>query len=162
MKQPFTAEQARAVISYDADTGLFTRINSPKQVVTAGWRDYKGYLKVEVLGKRVFCHRLAWLLTHGHWPDGEVDHVNGSKDDNRMQNLRVCTHQQNNHNQRARITNSSGVKNVSWHRKAGKWHVQVCLNYQIHHGGLFADISDAARAAVELRNKLHGDFANHG
>jgi hypothetical protein len=98
----------------------------------------------------------------GDWPAQQIDHINCVHDDNRWKNLRLCTRSQNNHNQPRRKTNKSGVKGVCWMKKAGKWHGQVCLNYKVHHVGLFDDLEAAANAVRAKRDELHGRFANHG
>lgn len=108
------------------------------------------------------AHRVAWLYMTGEWPPGEIDHINGDKQDNRFSNLRICTHQQNNHNQAIRRNNTSGVKGVYWSKQQGKWRGQVCLNYKMHHTKAFQDISSAEKAVRDLRELLHGDFAHHG
>lgn len=152
-------EMILAKVHYSPETGVFTRIKDGKQI---GLPDRKGYLIATVCGKNFRLHRLAFFYMNGSQVNGEVDHINGISDDNRWSNLRECTHPQNNHNQGMRRTNTSGHKGIHWNKKAGKWHVQVCLNYKIHHGGLYADIDAAVAAARSLREHLHGEFANHG
>lgn len=158
MKLPPHAQMLEA-ISYDPETGLFTK---------PGWRplkgnaDARGYMCVSVRNQNYRAHRLAWYCMTGSWPRGELDHINGVKDDNRWANLRMCTHQQNNHNQGIRRNNSSGIKGVYWSKRQRKWRGQVCLNYQIHHTKGFEDIGDAAAAVRALREELHGEFANQG
>ncbi|ENA37460.1 hypothetical protein HMPREF1487_04378 [Pseudomonas sp. HPB0071] len=164
MKVEITYEQARELVDYLPETGeFFRKRNAHKgKELSKGWPGKDGYLRYTLRGKHYRAHRLAWLLSVGKWPDGEIDHINGDKQDNRITNLRVCTHQQNNHNQGLRKTNSSGHKNVHWFKAVQKWHVQVCKNRKIHNGGLYANLDDAVLAARQLRIKLHGEFANHG
>jgi hypothetical protein len=144
---------------YDQETGVFTRASDG---YVMGKPDRKGYLSTWIPPHNYRVHRLAWFYMTGEWPTAEIDHINGKTDDNAWQNLRECTHQQNNHNQGKRAHNTSGFKNVSWNKRQGKWHVQVCLNYRVHHGGFYVDVHEADLAARELRQRLHGDFANHG
>lgn len=148
-----------AKVHYDPETGHFTRLSDQRRM---GRPDRKGYLTATVSPFSVRLHRLAWLYMTGSWPTKEIDHINGVPGDNRWVNLRECTHPQNNHNQSLRRNNTSGVKGVSWNRKARRWHVQVCLNYKVHHGGLYSTIEEAESAARALRTQLHGEFANHG
>ena len=164
MKEHFTREEASQFIEYHPESGMFRRKKFAQRGKTdfRGRVDHKGYLRTQVAGKPVLCHRLAWLMHYGSWPQGEIDHINGDRQDNRISNLRVCTHQQNNHNQPLRKTNTSGVKGVHFNRKANKWHAQICLNYKIHHVGLFKDLSEAESAIKQRREELHGEFANHG
>jgi len=153
-----THEELLRLAHYDPETGIFTRLADG---YVMGKPDRKGYLLAWLKNWRFRCHRLAWLYMTGKWTAHEIDHINGVTDDNRWANLRECSHPQNNHNQGMRRTNKSGVKGV-YRNKRGKWHVQVCLNYKIHHGGLFDDLADAEKAARKLREELHGEFANHG
>ena len=147
------------VVSYDPSSGVFTRCLDDKPI---GRPDRKGYLLFSVCNQNYRAHRLAWLYMTGSWPSAEIDHINGDPGDNRWANLRQCNHQQNNHNQPMRRNNTSGVKGVSWNSRARKWHVQVCLNYKIHNGGLYETLTEADAAARALRLRLHGEFANHG
>lgn len=146
-------------VHYDPETGYFTRVSDGRRM---GRPDRKGYLIGSVGPYNYRLHRLAWLCMTGSWPEQEIDHINGVCNDNRWANLRECSHPQNNHNQGMRRSNTSGVKGVHWNRKARKWHIQVCLNYKIHHGGLFEDLAEAEKAVRRLREELHGEFANHG
>ncbi len=164
MKQHFSLERARESVEYIPESGMFRRKRNvvAGNSLTQGAQDHKGYLRISVAGKTVLAHRLAWLLFYGEWPRSEIDHANGDKQDNRICNLRLCTHQQNNHNQQIRKTNRSGVKGVYWHAQQRKWRGQVCINYKIHTTQGFEEIADAEAAVIELRRRLHGDFANHG
>ena len=117
------------------------------------------YARVRVNQKAYGVHVVIFALHHGYIPE-TVDHVNGNPLDNRIENLRAATQQQNLWNQRRNST--TGIKNVSWHKFSGKWQVRIralgkriCL-------GLFDDIELAELVAIEARNKYHGEFANHG
>jgi len=50
---------------------------------------------IGLLGKRYYAHRLAWLYVYGVWPDGDTDHINRNKHDNRIANLRSCSRSEN-------------------------------------------------------------------
>lgn len=147
-----------SAIKYDPQTGLFTR---PGGTPTAGNPDRKGYMMISVCGQNYRAHRLAWYYMTGEWPDQQIDHINCVHGDNRWENLRLCTRSQNNHNQPTRKNNRSGVKGVHFKKQAGKWHGQVCLNYRIHHVGLFDSLEEAAVAVRAKREELHGKFARH-
>lgn len=153
-----THPELLALAHYNPETGVFTRLADGS---VTGSPDSKGYLLASLKNWKFRAHRLAWFYMTGRWPAGEIDHINGVTGDNRWVNLRECSHQQNNHNQPRRRNNKSGVKGVSLTR-SGRWHVQVCLNYKIHSGGIHDRLEDAAAAARELRSRLHGEFANHG
>lgn len=87
-----TQTELQALLSYDAETGLFRRkvrsSNRIKEGEIAGSLDAKGYVCIRVSGKTYKAHRLAWLYVYGQMPTGEIDHINHSKADNRIENLR--------------------------------------------------------------------------
>ena len=91
-----------------------------------------------------------------------IDHIDGNPLNNKIENLRECTHQQNHFNERKPKNNTSGIKGVSFHKPTKKWRATVFLNYKQHYLGLFKDIKEAEKACIEFRNKHHGEFANHG
>ena len=92
-------------------------------------------------------------------PDGlYVDHINGDVLDNRRENLRIVTNSQNQQN-RHKPNGRSRFKGVAWHEQAGKWQVQIKLDYQSRYIGVFDDEVEAARAYDAAACDLFGDFA---
>ena len=120
-----------------------------------------GYYQVGVKKKVYPVHRLIFLHVHG-WLPAMIDHVNGNKQDNRVENLRPATRAQNSQNARVRKDSLSGVKNVSWHKPLKKWLVSMRLDNRRTHIGVFEDLEIAKLVATEFRDKYHGEFANHG
>lgn len=100
-------------------------------------------------------HRL--ILGFPNTPD--IDHWNGNGLDNRRSNLRAATHSQNMMNRPAPITNTSGYKGVSWHRKAGKWMAMIWDRNKQIYLGLYVDPVEAALAYDAAAIRLHGEFA---
>lgn len=96
-------------------------------------------------------------------PDREVDHINrgrGRVIDNRRQNLRLATSQQNKHNQRVRRGGSSIYKGVDYHRKSRKWRAQITLNGKVTYIGIYPLETDAAYA-YDAQARLHfGEFCH--
>lgn len=89
-----------------------------------------------------------------------VDHINGNRIDNRKENLREVSNQQNLCNRGKTSGNKSGYKGVSWHAVTGKWVASIGFKYETIHLGCF-DTKEEARAGYEVAAKLlHGEYAN--
>ena len=157
-----THDKVIELVCYDASTGLFTW-NKPRPYCTAGkragGRTSSGYIRVILCGRPFQAHRLAWFYVHGSWPEHEIDHVNGVRDDNRLANLREATPSQNQANKAMRRDNTSGVKGVSWDRSRGKWHASITVSGRIKNLGRFEEIETAAAAYAEAARQFHGEFA---
>lgn len=127
----------------------------------AGTVSKRGYVHIQYMNKIYKAHRLVYLMFTGQVCD-LLDHVNGVLTDNRIENLRPATITQNQRNAVIRKDNSSGVKNVSWHKRVRKWGVQLSVNRIIKHFGYYDDLELASLVALEARNKYHLEFVCHG
>jgi hypothetical protein len=116
----------------------------------------KGYLSGRINGRTYRVHRLVFLYFHGFMPP-QVDHIDGNRQNNRIENLRKATSAQNNQNRMA--TGASKIKGVVWHKQSKKWVASICINRKSVHLGSFEKIEDAAQVATDARKKLHGEFA---
>ena len=85
----------------------------------------------------------------------EIDHINHNPLDNRKNNLRIVTRRQNQQNKKsARKDNkSSGIRNVYFDKSLGKYKVCIRLNGKNKHIGVFDDIYEAEKVAIETRRK---------
>lgn len=105
--------------------------------------------------KKIFMHRQILNAQDGE----EVDHRNHCTLDNRKQNIRFCTHSQNNQNRNPYKNTSSKFKGVSWNKRDKKWEVQIMLNGKTIHLGLFFDEIEAANAYDDKARELFSEFA---
>jgi len=156
-----TQERLKELLSYDKQTGLFIRIKRTAKRVKIG--DVAGtnrgsYLAVMLDGKTYSCHRLAWLYEYGIFPSEEIDHINQIKSDNRIINLRIATHSQNQKNLNIRKDNTSGYVGVSWNKKICKWQAYATLNKKLHYLGYFNSAELASEAYQIFAKKNHGEF----
>lgn len=147
-------------VSYNSDTGEFCWCVSERGLKNgkpAGCVSGAGYLVIKINRKQVRANRLAIFLCTGQWPNGEVDHINGDKLDNRLANLRVadrCINSQNKRNAQAN-NKSCGLLGVTWNRQHGRWQSKIMANKVAHHVGLF-DTPEAAHAAYLIKKRqLH-------
>ena len=107
-------------------------------------------------GKQWLTHRLVYIMHKGRAPK-YIDHIDGDKQNNRIENLRSCTIQNNAHNQKLHSKNTTGVKGVTQLGK--KFRVKLWVNYKQYHLGIFDDLELAELVSIEARNKYHGHFA---
>ncbi len=161
-----TVERINELFSYDPESGVLRWRVSPARNVkagaVAGCPDSCGYLVVQLDGKRLKVHRVIWLLQTGEWPEAEIDHINGIRDDNRFANLRQATRQENKCNSLKHANNTSGYKGVHWDKGTRKWRAQVYEGGKKFHLGLFETPEEAHAAYVAEAQKRHGVFANDG
>ena len=89
-----TQARLKKLLSYNTDTGEFrwrvTRRGAARAGSVAGCVRHDGYVRIAIDGKRYLAHRLAWLYVHGELVP-ELDHANGVRSDNRLDNLRPAT-----------------------------------------------------------------------
>jgi hypothetical protein len=126
----------------------------------AGCLEKNSYKRTRIKNKAYLNHRLIFLIFYGYLPKF-IDHIDGNPSNNKIENLREVTHSQNIQNSKKIIRNTSGVKNVNWHKRMNKWVVQLCINGKNKHFGYFDDIKIAELVAQEARNKYYGIYARH-
>jgi hypothetical protein len=182
-------EELRRLVAYNPQTGALTWLPREPKHFRAGREDKEGrhspahrakvwnshyagtpalaaieragYGHGDIFAKRYKAHRVAWALYYGEWPEGEIDHINGIRSDNRLINLRVVSHKDNMRNQRLSKANKSGVIGVCWASHRGKWSAQIKVNRKKLHLGLFGTIKEAA-AARKAAERKYGFHPNHG
>lgn len=157
-------EYLKEVLTYNKDTGEFFWIkpgHSRTLSKPAGGKNAQGYIQLEVRfdGNRraVYGHRLAILFTTGSWPTGVVDHANGDKSDNRIENLRQCEQSDNCANQNMKRNNTTGFKGVT-KLKDGVYAAYYSKNGYKHIGRFDCPVA-AAKAYDIAAVRVYGEFA---
>jgi hypothetical protein len=121
----------------------------------------KGYRNIRIGCAQYRAHRLVYAWHHGACSaDLQIDHINGNRLDNRIENLRLATHAQNNQNVSKRRNNTSDFKGVSLHQQSRKFRAQICINGRKKHLGIFATAQEAGHAYAQAAAQLHGDFTH--
>lgn len=173
---------ARRILSYDPETGVlvwgkvqaqdFPEAKCPAQVAKS-WNSRwsgrvaftsvnpDGYNVGHFLGRRVAAHRMAWLIVTGNMPQGQIDHINHNRLDNRICNLRDVSKLQNSRNQKKHATNTSGHCGVSYVKAIGKWHSYIGSGSSRTHLGFHRCITSAI-VARELAQTAAGYSIGHG
>jgi hypothetical protein len=153
----FTKELVSEYIAYDSETGFFKRLKtsgSKKAGSKVGVKNDR-YLMVNICGKRLRGHQLAWLLNYGYIPK-TIDHINGNGLDNRLCNLREVTQQQNVQNIRKPPKhNTSGFMGVSYYKAGNKYSAHINLDGKKKHLGYFSEPQIAHQAYLTAKRELH-------
>lgn len=118
---------------------------------------HRGYLRVSIGRKRYKAHRVAWAIYYGEWPEDQIDHINGVRDDNRLSNLRAATNTENARNRRLPENSMSGVLGVRWDKNRWVWRVEIGDRYL----GSFESFRDAYAVRKEAE-AAEGYHENHG
>lgn len=141
-------------LQYCPNTGVFCWIK-PKNGRTIGAEvgtvNTTGYRLICVNRKRYLAHRLAWFMYYGKWPKGDLDHINGVKDDNRVVNLRESTKSQNQCNRKS--------KGYSYHKGTGKYQSRITFQGKTTYLGFFDTEEDASSAYESAKQEYHKDYA---
>lgn len=155
--------QACELFTYEPETGVLRAKMARKRVPAGsavGCRDVYGYLVFKVEDRQYKVHRVAWLLTFGKWPDGEIDHINRVPGDNRLVNLRDGTVSQNQANSRRQKNNTVGLKGVF--RSHGKYRASIQKDGKRLWLGPFDTPEQAHGAYCAAAVELFGEFARPG
>jgi hypothetical protein len=174
MKEYPTQAQIKKVLDYDPITGIFTWKARPVEMFKQGTgqtRAYNtfnsryagrpagrpasnGYLLIRFTSSPVhyLAHRLAWIYVYGAVPS-ELDHIDKTRTNNAIANLRELGHVDNARNYSISKTNTSGVNGVAYHARYKAWRARIKVDYKSIHLGMFQTIEEAVRAryAAEVK-----------
>lgn len=160
-KADLSAERLREVLEYNSETGeFFWKIKKLRSQVgdKAGGLNAAGYIQIVVDGFNYYGHRLAWLYTHGRWPSGMMDHMNGNRADNRIANLREVSGRVNCENRRAPQSNKINGSSLGVSRtqsKTNPWFASIRVNGETVHLGRHPTEEAASAAYLAAKRRLH-------
>jgi len=136
-------DRVHELLSYDPETGILrwrVDVSNVKAGSEAGCLA-NGYVQIRIDGNLYYAHRIAHLLMIGHWPEGNPEHENRIRHDNRWVNIRdLGTQHENNGNHGLSSHNTSGLKGVCWHKAGRKWMAHITFGNRLIYLGLFPDI----------------------
>jgi hypothetical protein len=156
----------REVLDYDPLTGALTwrtrlspmcKFGEPAGIIKA-----QGYRKITIDERNYTASHLAWFHYYGVAPDGLIDHKNGNKADDRIENLRPATHAENSRNMGRNSANTTGFKGVAVFNKPGeptRYRALIRANGERHFLGIFDTPEEAHAAYCRAAELLHGEFA---
>jgi len=158
MKYIDTLDQNQVKSLFDYKDGhLYWKKNGKK----AGYLRPTGYHSVEVNGKGLMLHRLIWIYHFGK-PNAFIDHIDGNKSNNKIENLRLATKNQNSYNKKIHPNNKLGIKGLRLRKDNNKYEARICVDGKRLVLGGFDDLELAELVIFEARDKYHGVYANHG
>lgn len=147
---------------FRVDKGRLIRLVKTSSRAKVG--DIAGRLKPDLYREvRVDCvaileHRIVWAMANGRWPVDEIDHINGVKDDNRIENLREASSAQNSQNiTKARSDNKTGLLGVSYYKnhKTKPYKADCRINGVTVYLGRFNTPEKAHEAYISWKRKNH-------
>ena len=110
-------------------------------------------------GKRHTIYMARQILGLEHGDKRQGDHRDHNTLNNRQDNLRICTNQQNTFNQKSSLRTSSRFKGISWHKQRKKWQARIQIDEKEKYLGLFVSEVKAARAYNKVAKEHFGEFA---
>ena len=127
-----------------------------------GTKGNHGYLSFSINKKLYLNHRIVFAIHNGNFPERgmTVDHIDGNKLNNKIENLRIATYSQNLSN-KISYNNTSGAKGVIWNPLNKNWRVRINYKKQKHEIGSFDCFDKAVEACKIARNRIHQEFAKH-
>lgn len=114
-----------------------------------------GYIDVGIDYVTYRAHVIVWALVHGYWPEHEIAHRNGVRNDNRPCNLCEATKAQQRQNAAKRFDNTSGYTGVTLDKRRQVWVAKIHMNGKRYHVGQYATAEDAYKGYCEAKAKLH-------
>ena len=119
--------------------------------------DRDGYVRVRKDGKEYRAHRLIWEMYKGPIPEGTlIDHIDGDSLNNRLENLRLATRQQNNANSvgKSKVGLPKGITQVQGRFRAKLYHKGTTYSL-----GTYTTVEEAKSAYDTRNSELNGEFA---
>lgn len=160
MQNQLSISRLLEVLTYNPSNGTFSwvsrKIRRTGGGSSAGTLTVYGYIQIRIDGKLYKAHRLAWLLATGDWPVGDIDHINGVRTDNRIENLRDVSRKVNRQNIRhGSVPNGSGHMGAIFHKKSGLFQARIRVDGKSRSLGYFKNPEDASAAYVAAKRILH-------
>lgn len=162
------ADEARSLLDLNVETGELRWTSAASQgrltQKVAGGIANNGYRAIKIGRKSHLAHRLVWLIVHGEWPAGQIDHIDGNRTNNAISNLRCVTAAQNKQNiavtGRKTLSGLAGATFIpGGSRRRDKWESRIKVNGKSTHLGHFDTPEEAHAAYVSAKRQVHPYFS---
>jgi hypothetical protein len=156
-----TKELLQNIFEYK-DGELYWKNHERYKGKRAGAKRNDGYRMVQInmgqgLYQRTLTHRVIFLMHHGYLPE-VVDHIDRDRSNNKIENLRGCTFQENLWNQGVRKNTKSGYKGVYYDKKRDAWNVYIAIDKKLKYFGSYKNIEEAKKKADFVRKQHRKEF----
>lgn len=157
-----TNDELKTLFVYEPETGMLRKIAQCRKPYP--WREATGarggYLKTSFNRKTYYLHRLVWQYHFGTVPE-MIDHADGNVRNNRIENLRACTNQQNQYNRKRNAGTRSGVKGVVFHKNnlSRPWFASITHNGARISLGYYATKDEAREAYRQGAERIASEYA---
>lgn len=145
-----TEHTIKDILAYHHNTGVFTwkvtRSPNAMQGTLAGSINNDGYVVINTGSRQLTAQRLAWYFTHGVWPSKPIVHINGKKDDNRIENLKEVSRSELSSSSNSGRKSSTGVKGVTYNKANDRYIAQISRNHVNMYIGSFKTLNEARLA----------------
>ncbi len=158
-----TQHKVKELLVYDKEVGDFfwkisKRSGNKIPGKPAGCLHHSGYWHIRVCGKLIRAHRLAWLYEYGHVPDVDIDHINGNKADNRIENLRLVIGFNNQENIKvARRDSRTGLPGA-FPERSGRYKSSIQVDGESLYLGMYDTATEAHEMYVRAKKAYHKGF----
>ena len=154
-----SVDRLRDLLTYDPLTGVLVwRVSRSKAFAgaQAGARTSHGYMAIGIDGEKFRAHRVAWAMSHGDWPLHTIDHIDGDRLNNKLENLRCVSQAVNMQNRRKPTkSNTSGFLGVYWSERLGGWVASVSVGDKRKRAGPYRTPERASEAYVQRKRQHH-------
>lgn len=132
--------------TYNKETGEVLSRFGKKPIIKNGY--YHIRLNKNCVRYYLLAHHFAWYMCYNECAKGQIDHINGIRNDNRICNLRDVSQQIN-------TWNRVKAKGYTWNKKCGKWQAKIVKDYKNIYLGLYDSEKEAREAYLDAKKKYH-------
>jgi hypothetical protein len=157
-------EELRRLFTYEPETGHLywnVRRSGTKTAAPAGSVNCRyGHIQVCLGGRNYRAHRIAWAITTGEDPGPlTIDHIDRNPANNKWENLRLATTQQQSRN--TRKPNKHGLKGVAYYERSRRpWRATIKAEGKRHILGYYATKEEAYAAYCAAAARFFGEFSS--
>lgn len=155
----FWLERPRSFFKDDASCKKWNAKHAGKEAFTS--LTSFGYVQGSILNQKYSGHHIVWALRYGEWPEHQIDHINGIRNDNRIENLRDVPQSQNVKNSCLASNNTSGICGVRWDKDRNKWFAYGKSSGPMKNLGRYNCVGLAIKARLNFQEQ-NGFSPRHG